>query len=976
MRTRIAALFLLTCSIAICADAQTTTSVIVGRVDSDRLGVSGVKVTVRSPALQGTRVTTTAAEGAYTIVALPPGLYRIDFELNGMNPVVRSAMVPLAETVRVDASMTPQTIHEEVTVRSTPESSIDTSAVVENFGATEIEYLPIARQLTDIARLAPGVTSTGPRNNIMINGAMSYENLFLVNGATVNEERRGQPQNLYIEDAIQEVTVMTSGVSAEYGRFTGGVISAITKSGGNQTSGSFRDTLTSDRWTAKTPFAGEPDHIPDINHDYSGTVGGRILLDRLWFFASGRYARRQNAINFFNTNIPFTHSSHESRAEAKMTGNLTQSQSLVASYLSIRTHEDNVAVQRPADPAALYSQSFPNALFSAHYTGIFRQSLVAEVQYNAKKWKWEGAGGANRDRILGTQLWDLTTSSTAWAPTFCSACPEPNDANNHEVIGKLSWFISLPKLGNHTLVAGVDDFHATAHSNVHQTPSDFLLFGDFIQANGQYYIHVAPDEAFIDWQPILFESLGSDFATRAVFVNDRADFGKYLTATVGLRYDGTRALDAGHVLVANDALISPRLGIVYDVRGNGRDRLTASASRYAAALQQSVAGSTTMAGNSAIYEWVYEGEELNADGDPLLPTAEVLKRVFQWFDSVGGTQNREFLDSASASTAFAPPSKLKAPAIDEVSIGYGHQFGSSSFIRSAWIRRHWNRFYVQQVTLATGVINDITGAIDRRVLTTTNQGVERDYTGVVTQGAWKWRRFTANANYTWSKLRGNVDGENNTGPISTQDPGAYFPEYTGYAQFAPIGYLSGDVRHYANAWLSYDLRAGRALLDFTVLQQFHSGRPYSVIGAISLRGLVTNPGYVAPPTQTTYYFSGRGALRTPNVSSTGFGLNFSYPVRGVEVFAQADVLNIFDRHAIDNAGILNTTVTTAARDRNLAVFNPRTTAPVECPANVKTSDAKCKGIANYQLSSTFGTPLAKDVYQAPRSYDFSIGVRF
>jgi hypothetical protein len=96
----------------------------------------------------------------------------------------------------------------------------------------------------------------------------------------------------------------------------------------------------------------------------------------------------------------------------------------------------------------------------------------------------------------------------------------------------------------------------------------------------------------------------------------------------------------------------------------------------------------------------------------------------------------------------------------------------------------------------------------------------------------------------------------------------------------------------------------------------------------------------------------------------------------VEVFAQADVLNIFNRNAIDNAGIFNLTVTTAARDRNLAVFNPRTTTPVECPSNVKTSDAKCKGIANYQLSTAFGTPGSKDVYQAPRSYDFSIGVRF
>ena len=73
---------------------------------------------------------------------------------------------------------------------------------------------------------------------------MSYENLFLVNGVTVNENLRGQAHDLYIEDAIQETTIATAGVSAEYGRFSGGVVNVITKSGGNLFSGSFRDTLT------------------------------------------------------------------------------------------------------------------------------------------------------------------------------------------------------------------------------------------------------------------------------------------------------------------------------------------------------------------------------------------------------------------------------------------------------------------------------------------------------------------------------------------------------------------------------------------------------------------------------------------------------------------------------------------------------------------------------------------------------------
>ena len=80
------------------------------------------------------------------------------------------------------------------------------------------------------------------------------------------------------EDAIQEIVVLSGGISAEYGRFTGGVVNVITRSGGNDLSGSLRDTLSSDRWTSRTPFVNEPEHLRRINNDYEGTLDGV----RLW----------------------------------------------------------------------------------------------------------------------------------------------------------------------------------------------------------------------------------------------------------------------------------------------------------------------------------------------------------------------------------------------------------------------------------------------------------------------------------------------------------------------------------------------------------------------------------------------------------------------------------------------------------------------------------------------------------------------
>ena len=88
----------------------------------------------------------------------------------------------------------------------------------------------------------------------MISGAPSYENTFYVDGSVINETLRGQPQNLFIEDALQETTIQTGAISAEYGRFTGGVVTAISKSGGNDFTGSLRDSLTNPKWTSQTPL--------------------------------------------------------------------------------------------------------------------------------------------------------------------------------------------------------------------------------------------------------------------------------------------------------------------------------------------------------------------------------------------------------------------------------------------------------------------------------------------------------------------------------------------------------------------------------------------------------------------------------------------------------------------------------------------------------------------------------------------------
>ncbi len=97
-------------------------------------------------------------------------------------------------------------------------------------------------------------TNTPSPNQLTISGGFAFDNVFLIDGVDVNDNLIGTSNDLYIEDAIGEVQVLTSGITAEYGRFSGGVVNIITKSGSNTFAGSYRTTFTRPSWTKETPF--------------------------------------------------------------------------------------------------------------------------------------------------------------------------------------------------------------------------------------------------------------------------------------------------------------------------------------------------------------------------------------------------------------------------------------------------------------------------------------------------------------------------------------------------------------------------------------------------------------------------------------------------------------------------------------------------------------------------------------------------
>ena len=160
-----------------------------------------------------------------------------------------------------------------------------------NLRQDEVEKLAIGRTPALVAEFAPGLTNNTPNaNQVTIGGAFAFDNVFMLDGVDINDNLIGNPDNLFIEDAVEETQVLTSGLPAEYGRFSGGVVNAVTRRGGNIFSGSVRTNLSNPAWTEETPFekANNQTRLDKMDQYYEGVFGGPIQRDKLWFFFAGR----------------------------------------------------------------------------------------------------------------------------------------------------------------------------------------------------------------------------------------------------------------------------------------------------------------------------------------------------------------------------------------------------------------------------------------------------------------------------------------------------------------------------------------------------------------------------------------------------------------------------------------------------------------------------------------------------------------
>jgi outer membrane receptor protein involved in Fe transport len=982
------------------ASAQTITGTISGHVvDSQGLALPGVTVNATSPNLQGVRTTVTSANGDYILSALPSGTYTITYELSGFQSQQRIVAVAPTLVVPLDVTLGVASLIETVNVvGQSPDVLTHTAQVATNFKQDLIASLPTNRDINASLLLAPAVHPTGPSGAYSIAGAMSFETLYMVNGVNVSENLRGQAYDLYIEDAIQETNIATSGISAEYGRFGGGVVNVVTKSGGNLFSGSFRETMNNDRWRTLTPFentqiANDPAHkelrvgktVP--THEY--TLGGPVVKDHLWFFTAGRLQTQETGRSLVITNVPYTFTDETRRFEGKGTYSVTPNNTFQAAFTKIIDNQTNDTFNTSAsmDLRSLDNRQLPQDLFTGFYNGVLSDRFFVEGRVSSRHFSFIGSGAPTTDLIEGTLLLDRARNSTRyWSPTFCGVC-DPEKRDNTDIFAKGTYFLSTASGGSHNVVFGYDLYNDKRFANNHQSGSDYRIIGttSIIAPDGTIYPQWLPDgTTVIQWNPIPVGSQGTNFRTHSLFVNDNWRVGGRLTANLGLRFDRNDGADSAGRLVAKDSAFSPRAGVVFDPTGDQKWSVTASFAKYVAAISNSIADSSSPAGNPQSFQFVYRGPAINTNPNGSLTSApDAIRQLFAWFNANGGANLP--LNGAPTIPGVTPQiqGSLDSPNNLEYAVGVNRQFGSRAALRADYVFRDFRDFYVTVLNTTTGRTQDQLGKSYDLGLVQTSNDLKRRYSGVTTQGTYRFgTRTDVGVTYTLSRAWGNVEGENvGSGPVTTT--AFSYPEYKQASWNYPEGDLSIDQRHRARLWINYGV-PGIDGLTVSALQTLTSGVPYGASGPVATQPYVANPGYLTPPSNTggnavTYFFTARDAFRAEGERRTDLAVNYAFKIpaaRDAQLFAQLQVVNLFNQFQLCGCGgtvfqnggnvtqtrIDQSVLTASTTASQFTPFNPFATAPIQG--------------TNWALGPNFGTALNRFAYTTPREMRVSFGVRF
>jgi outer membrane receptor for ferrienterochelin and colicin len=927
---------------------------------------AGDRVLIENPATGFRREISVGSDGLYRASALPTGTYRVTLQrADGSSSVRDNVAVNVGTGTPVNFAGAPAgggdaTTLDRIEVTATAINPIDVSSVESTtiLTAEQIAKIPVPRDITDVALLAPGTVRGDAAfgNLASFGGASVAENAYFVNGFNITDSFKGLQFAAIPFQAIAQQQVKTGGYGAEFGRALGGVVNIVTKRGTNEfhAGGNVFYTPGSLRATRRDIYSPDGTLISDNSEDReasevvtSAWASGALVQDKLFGYALLQYGRETGEQSYgdYTSVRNRKDSSKNPNWLVKLDWNINDSNLLEFTGFSDKTKSEtsryaNVqGVSERGDYLGTIFNETGGNNYVLKYTGYLTDTFTLSALYGTGEYKRNNYAV----NALGERLaYDGNVSpDNANGIIGAAGCPVISDARNEVVAGtedaytRFSCAFLTGNLGLTDARDQRDQFRVDADWQIgpHQ-----LRFGydvdKFKSRDGE------ASEGGVAWRYVTRR--GEDMVRRRVFqtgadvevdseafyVEDTWNVTDRFLAYLGLRWDSFENKNGmGQTYVKQDNQFGPRLGFSWDVSGDSSLKIFGNAGRYALPIAATVAVRGSSPSLYAQQYFRYDGVDPDS-GVPINPTETGDPRDDLTY------LNNEFGVAKDPRTIASK--NLEPQYQDEYILGFQKQLADNFSVGVRGIYRKLQRsiddqcdyrvlaewadengytvdyynpafafchIYNPGSDLDIDIDMDADGTLEHVVIPADKLGPKskRTYKAVeIFAEGQLTDKFFLQGSYTWSKNQGNAEGGVKS-DIGQDDTGVTqdfdYPELMVGAD----GYLPNDRRHtlklFGNYEFSEQWSAGANFL-------FQTGRPINCFGVYAddpvgyLNSYFScDTGPVDPDTGSngTTVVSRGSAGRTPKIYNLDLNVAYRPSFADGKLAFKVDVFNVFNR---------------------------------------------------------------------------------
>ena len=896
----------------------------------------GVTLTLVSSVLPGGVTAVSGSNGRFRLPAVPPGTYTLKAELVDFRSAsMEGVRVRLGGRLELRLGMMLETVEEAIEVTSAEPvvsfRSSDSSRVISD---EWLEKLPVGRNFTSVVTQAAGASNEGDLlGGTSIDGASGAENRYFVDGMDTTNLQNGTSSRALPTDFVEQVQVKYGGISAEYGGSTGGVISAVTKTGG----GEFRGTahvyydavdFLGDQRPALRRTGSEAGYFARRERDDRERVepgfslGGPILHDRLWFFGavtSQRQDTRRTVTFSDGFTDTFQKEDNTTHAAANLTASFGKLYLKLAGHVTDQFHNDRLpdaAGTGSSDPDDYdFDADRPNHSLSAHVD--LRLSRRLNLHLRAGHFEYD-----NRDSGFYTGVWTGFSTLSAGRPSelfegFPAELDHPLGDISAGNEGTLFDFFERDGL---TLEASyfVEDFagdHELKVGGLWEGIGNDVLRG-YTNTRLLFYWGIPRTDlegvsrtgTYGHYRVLQIATQGEVSAENAaLFLQDSWRPTDRLTLNLGVRAERERIPSySAHEDIPATAIdfgwgdkIAPRLGFAYDLSGDGRWKLYGSYGVFYDTTKLEM--SRGLFGGDNWVDWFFGLDTF--DWPQIAESCRIETNAITAGPPAGCPGELLF-----AADRRHPANDPNDPAIDpnlkplesnELTLGVERLIGGDMTVGIRYVRKELERTVEDVGVVAPGIgevffISNPGEGIARDILGPgfpSQPRARRDYDALTLTFRKSYsRNWGLNASYTYSRLYGNYSGLASSDEDGRLSPNVnrFFDSLHGSFDAAgrPVyGRLASDRPHQLKVQVMYTT-PWRTTIG--VRQRLASGTPVSTEYTVS-------PGL-------PFFPYGRGDLgRTPTITRTELLLAHDFELGGrFDLQLNLTVNNLFDEDtAID-----------------------------------------------------------------------------